>query len=174
MRLMSREERRRWWFGHWRLGVPALMTLGLVWLMTAPLPLASPAFPHVALLGVFVWSAFQPQLMPPWLAFLIGCVADLLFALPVGVSATVFALVSLFVRLFDARFGRHVHDYDWGVAAIVVVAATLAQWQLMALAGQPGPLLPFGWQVASTILAYPLVVWACAAVQRRTFGRKWP
>lgn len=169
-RLMNAAERRRYWWGHWRLGAPALTTLGLVLLMTAPLIVPVPVFPQLALLGIFVWATFQPALMPPWAAFLIGIVADLLFAQPVGVNATLFAAAAAFVRLFEARYGHHAHGFDWGVATALIVIFELATWQLMALAGAPVPLLPLGWQVASSIAAYPLVVAICSTAQRRTFG----
>jgi rod shape-determining protein MreD len=40
----------------------------------------------------------------------------------------------------------------------------------MDLAGTPVPLPPLGWQVLTSIAAYPLVVAFCALVQRRAFG----
>jgi rod shape-determining protein MreD len=169
-RLMNAAERRRYWWGHWRLAVPAATTLLLVFAMTAPLVVAVPVFPHVALLGIFVWTTFQPGLMPPWVAFLIGLVADLLFAMPLGINATLFASAATFVRFFESRYGHHAHGFDWGVAAALVVAFQLLTWQLMTLAGRPVPLGPMGWQVVTSIAAYPLVVALCAGVQRRAFG----
>ncbi len=170
-RLMDGAERRRYWWGHWRLAMPALSVLFLVFLMTAPLIVPVPVFPLLALLGVFVWSTFQPGLMPAWLAFLTGLVADLVFAEPLGLNATLFALAAAFVRLFEARYGAHAHRFDWAMAAAVILAFELLTWQLMGLAGQPIPLLPLGWQALTSIAAYPLVVAFCAFVQRRTFGR---
>lgn len=170
-RLMSPTERRRYWLNYWRLMVPVLVALGLVWLMTVPLPVAVPVFPQVALLSVFVWATFQPGLMPPWAAFFVGMVADLTFGQPVGVNATLFALAAAFVRFFEARYGAHGHGFDWAMATSVVIGFELGTWQLMALAGHPVPVEPLGWQVATSIIAYPVVVWLCAAVQRRVFGR---
>lgn len=166
-RLMNAAERRTYWLGHWRLGVPAGVSLGLVFLMTAPVLVPAPVLPCAGLLGVFVWTTFQPGLMPPWAAFLIGAVADLLLAQPLGVNATLFAAAAAFVRAFEARYGHHTHGFDWGMAALLVVAFELATWQAMALAGQPVPLAPLGWQVLTSIAAYPLVVWLCGVVQRR-------
>lgn len=169
-RLMNPAERRRFWWGHWRLAMPGITTLFLVVVMTAPLMLAVPVFPHLALLGIFVWAAFQPGLMPPWLAFLVGLVADLLFAMPLGINAALFAAAAAFVRFFESRYGHHAHGFDWGVATAVIIAFQLSTWQLMALAGQPVPLPPMAWQVLTSVAAYPLVVAFCAAVQRGTFG----
>ncbi len=169
-RLMNAAERRRYWWGHWRLAVPAATTLALVFVMTAPLIVPVPVFPQLALLGIFVWTTFQPGLMPPWLAFLIGLVADLLFGQPLGVNATLFAAAATFVRIFEARYGHHAHGFDWVVATALILGFELATWQLMALAGKPVPLAPLAWQLASSIAAYPLVVWICARVQAQAFG----
>ena len=170
LRLMNPAERRRYLFGYWRVAVPALTVLGLLWLMTAPLLLPVPVFPQLGLLAIFVWATFQPGLMPPWVAFLLGLVADLTFAQPIGVNATLFACTAAFVRTFESRYGHHGHDFDWGLASIVVIVFALLTSQLMALAARPIPLLPMAWQVGTSILAYPIVVALCAAIQRRAFG----
>ncbi len=169
-RLMNAAERRRYWWGHWRLAVPFATTLLLMLAMTAPLLVPAPVFPHVALLGLFVWTTFQPGLMPPWLAFVLGMVADLLFAQPLGINATLFAGTAGFVRLFEARYGHHAYGFDWAVAAAIVIVFEAATWVLMGVGGQPIPLLPLGWQALTTMVAYPVVVALCARVQRVAFG----
>lgn len=173
-RLMNTAERRQYWWGHWRLGVPAATTLVLVLVMTAPLVVPVPLFPQVAVLSIFIWATFQPGLMPPWVGFLLGLVADLLFAQPLGVNATLFAATAGFVRFFESRYGHHGHGFDWGVAGALIIAFEVLTWQLMALAGRPVPLLPLGWQVLTSVIAYPLVVALCAAIQRRAFGAEMP
>jgi rod shape-determining protein MreD len=167
---MNARERRAYMLGYWRAAVPALSVLVLLWVMTAPLLLPVPVFPQLGLLAIFVWATFQPGLMPPWLAFLLGIVADLMFSQPIGVNATLFAVTAAFVRVFEARYGHHSHDFDWGLASLVVAVASLLGAQLMALAARPVPLAPLGWQIATSIIAYPMVVWLCAGIQRRAFG----
>jgi rod shape-determining protein MreD len=169
-RLMNAAERRRYWWGHWRLAVPFATTLLLVLAMTAPLLVPAPVFPHLALISIFVWATFQPGLMPPWLAFVLGIIADLLFAQPVGVNATLFAATAGFVRVFEARYGRHAHGFDWAMATALIIAFEAATCGLMALAGRPVPLLPLGWQALTSTIAYPLVVALCARIQRLAFG----
>jgi rod shape-determining protein MreD len=170
LRLMNATERRLWWFGHWRLIVPALTSLSLLLLMTAPLPLPLPVFPELGLIAIFVWASFQPRLMQPWIAFLIGLVADMLFAQPLGVNATLFALTAGFVRWFEARYGHHGHNFDWALAVAVVAAFELGSALLMDLAGAPIALAPLGWQWFTSLLAYPPVAALCGAVQRRTLS----
>jgi rod shape-determining protein MreD len=170
LRLMNARERSAYMLGYWRAAVPALSVLVLLWLMTAPLLLPVPVFPQLGLLAIFVWATFQPGLMPPWLAFLLGIVADLMFSQPIGVNATLFAVTAAFVQVFEARYGHHGHGFDWGLASLVVAVASLLGAQLMALAARPVPLAPLGWQIATSIIVYPMVVWLCAAIQRRAFG----
>ncbi|MBC7506671.1 MAG: hypothetical protein H7267_13250 [Sandarakinorhabdus sp.] len=170
LRLMSASERRRYLFGYWRVLVPSLTVLALLWVMTLPLLVPVPVFPQLGMLAIFVWATFQPGLMPPWAAFILGLFADLLFAQPLGVNATLFAGTATFVRVFESRYGHHGHGFDWGVASGVIIVFALFTTQLMALAGRPVPLLPMGWQIVTSVIAYPMVVALCAGIQRRAFG----
>ena len=166
-RLRSPSDRLRWLVAAWRGLVPAASILFLLLLMTAPIVLPWPALPELGLLGVFVWATFQPGLMPPWLAFVLGLVADLLFGLPFGVEATLFALTALFVRIFESRFGHHRFGFDWMVLALLgVVNAALCR-ELLSIAGVESPLRPLMIQAMTTAAAYPLVVLYCAQLQRR-------
>ncbi|GGI71051.1 hypothetical protein GCM10007973_05050 [Polymorphobacter multimanifer] len=172
LRLMNPRERRSFWLGHWRLGLPALAVLGLLLLATAPLPLSLPLMPPLGLLGVFVWATFQPGLMPPWLAFLLGLVADLLLSMPFGVNATLFAAVAGFVRWFEVRYGHHAHGFDWAMAVAITAVHALLTIQLMALASHPVPLEPLAWQWLTSLFAYPAVVALCGWLQRAAFGAR--
>lgn len=165
--LMTPDERRRWLLSTWRYAVPALVSVALLVLMLAPLPLAVPALPHLALMSVLVWAMLQPALMPPWLAFLIGALADLLFGQPIGVNATLFAMAAGFMRLSGRLFGRHGAGFDWLLVIAVLLGFTLLTGPLMALAGRPTPVLPLLWQWLTSSIAWPLVARACAAIQRR-------
>lgn len=168
-RLMNQAERRRYWQSQWRLGLPALSVLALLFIMTAPLIVPVPVFPHLGLLGVMVWANLRPGLMPAWLAFLLGLFADLLFGQPLGLDGTLFALAAALVRLLDLQ-RVDTRLFDWREALIVVSLFELGAWQLMTLAGQPIPLLPLAWQWLTTLVAYPLVVALAAMVQRRALG----
>jgi rod shape-determining protein MreD len=165
--LMTAVERRRWLLSLWRYAVPALVSVLLLVLMLAPLPISLPAMPHLALMSVLVWAMLQPALMPPWLAFLIGALADLLFGQPVGVNATLFATAAGVMRLSGQLFGRHGAAFDWLLVAGVLLGFALFTGPLMALAGRPTPVLPLLWQWLTSVAAWPLVVRLCAAIQRR-------
>lgn len=170
-RLMSREERLTWWTGQWRRTVPALFTLGLVVLMTAPIFAPLPLMPQLGLLSVFVWATFQPALMPPWLAFTIGIVSDLLFGLPLGVNATLLPVTAMFVRGFESRFGHHVYSFDWIMLAAVALVFQLLGWQAARFAGSSSEFSPLLVQWLTTVAAYPAIVSLCATLQRRFIGQ---
>lgn len=165
-RLRSPADRLRRVLAAWRMLVPATSVLFLLFVMTVPIVLPWPALPQLGLLGVFVWATFQPGLMPPWVAFSLGLVADLLFGLPFGVEATLFALTALFVLVFESRFGHHRFGFDWMVAGLVALAHGLFAWVFLGWAGVDGPVGPLLMQAATTTAAYPLVAMLCARLQR--------
>lgn len=162
-----RIEQFHWLLDHWRFGVPVLFAMFCLIAMTAPIMLPVPVMPHLALLAVLVWSLFQPRLMPPWTAFLIGLVTDLALALPLGMNATLLPLLTLAVAAIDRRFGHRSFNFDWLAAAALILVYEMLAWQLVALRLGPQPFVPFGLQAATTILSYPVAAAACARVQRR-------
>lgn len=166
-RLLGHSERARYWRGYAERTIPALVTLGLIAVMTVPLFVSMPIMPNFVLLGVLVWASFQPGLMPAWLAFVLGAASDLLFGSPLGVNATLLPTVVVFVRLVELRVAAHSYARDWLFASLIVAAAAVVEWQLLALAGVSGPLTPLLAQAFVTVLAYPAVVALFARIQRR-------
>lgn len=146
---------------------PALTVVTAALLMCLPLPLAWGAMPNLALLLVIIWASLQPRLMPAWVAFGTGLLLDLLAGLPVGLSALLFALAVVAVRLAEARVEGHSLAVDWAFAALIVLAAHLLTWQLHALLGRSVPLAPLIGQAALTALAFPPVAAIAARIQRR-------
>lgn len=165
--LMSPAERRRWLLSTWRYAVPALISAALVLAMLAPLPLPVPAMPQLGLMGVLAWAVLQPALMPPWVAFFVGGLADVLFGTPLGLNATLFAVATGAMRLIDQGVGERSHGFDWAVAAVLLAAVLLLTGPLMAVAGRPVPMAPLLWQLPSSLLMWPLVVRFSADIQRR-------
>lgn len=166
-RLRSPADRLSWVTSAWRWFVPATTVVLLTILTTAPIVLPWPALPALGLVAVFVWTTFQPGLMPPWLAFGLGLIADALTGAPFGVSATLYALTALFVRLFERRFGHHRFAFDWFVLSAVAFTQAVVAQQLLTLAGVAAPVGPLVIQAAATALSYPFVVLVCGRVQRR-------
>ncbi len=79
----------RWHPGQLLLGLPGVLTLLLVLMGAVPIgaPLLGPVLPAFGLVAVFVFSIYRPDLMPHWLAFLVGLVQDLVIGGPLGLNA---------------------------------------------------------------------------------------
>ena len=112
-RSMSSRERLHFVTGHWRYAVPAIASVIAIGLMAVPIFTPAPSVPHLALLVVYVWAAFQPTMMPPWLAFMLGLLADLWLALPLGTNATLLPLLALIAGFVERRFGHRPFLFDW-------------------------------------------------------------
>ena len=78
-----------------RVVSPAMITLLLILVSVVPLGIPSNLAlqPIVALVSVYYWSVYRPDLMPIGAAFLIGLFVDLLVASPMGLTAALLVLV---------------------------------------------------------------------------------
>lgn len=147
--------------------VPALTVAAAVLLMSLPLPLVWGVLPNIAVLMLFCWAAVQPGLVPPWVAFLLGLLMDLVTGTPLGVNVLQFIAVVLAVRLTETRVEAHSLLLDWLAAALLIVGLSLLEWQLLSFVGRPVPLPPLIAQALTTILSYPLAVRLVGRLQRR-------
>ena len=78
-----------------RVSVPVFLTIILIFVAVLPygFPKSALAAPILALISVYYWSVFRPDLMPASAAFLLGLLVDILSAGPPGLNALVFILV---------------------------------------------------------------------------------
>lgn len=165
-RLMTRDERLQWTLGHWRAFVPSLTTAIAIALMSVPMLLPVPALPHFGFLAVACWALFQPELMPSWAAFILGLLADAVLALPFGVNATLFPLLTAAIAAFGRRFGHFPFFGDWPMIALLALTYALLEWRLLSFVAGPLPLSPLLMQAVATALFYPAAVALCARIQR--------
>src|SRR5699024_9319580 len=79
--------------------VPALLSSLLIILSLVPLraPEVAPLTPALALTAVYYWAVFRPDLLPSWLAFLLGLLQDLLTGAPLGVGVVALVGMHFFV-----------------------------------------------------------------------------
>ncbi|MDO9489926.1 MAG: hypothetical protein Q7J32_16245, partial [Sphingomonadaceae bacterium] len=79
---LTPDERLAIRIGRWRQLVPSLTCVLALFVMSAPILTSMPAMPHLALLTILVWGLFQPVLMPPHVALLLGILTDAVLGLP--------------------------------------------------------------------------------------------
>ena len=78
-----------------RAVLPVALTVLMVLLAYLPYGSAeiSRLFPQFALISIFFWSVYQPNLMPAGAAFLLGFFIDVLSGMPLGLNALVLVLL---------------------------------------------------------------------------------
>ena len=151
----------------WRQLVPLLTCLGSLFLMTMPVITSGPSMPHLALLTVLVWGLFQPALMPPHVALLLGVLTDAVLGLPLGINATLLPVLALAIAALERRYGHRPYALDWMLAGLLVLAYQYLTWELLGFVDGELPFAPLLGQAATTALAYPLAVAVIGRIQRR-------
>ncbi len=156
-----------------RNGTPGLLTLFLVFFSLAPFnfPGSALMMPPLALMAVFHWGIYRPDLLPGPLVFVLGLLQDVLSGGPLGMWAAVFLVVHAVMAAQRRFFLGKKFVVEWLGFALVVPVVFLATW-LMGSAyvgafADPGLILI---QALLTVAFYPVMSWLMSVV-RRTVGR---
>ena len=149
--------------------VPALLSSFLIILMLVPLraPEVAPLTPALGLTAVYYWAVFRPDLLPSWLAFLLGLLQDLLTGAPLGVGVLSLVSMHVFVTAQRRVFVNPSFAMLWVFFGLFAAASLLLAW----LAGSLllGQLLDSRLLVlhyALTVGAYPCLAWLFGKVQQ--------
>ena len=146
--------------------IPFMLTLALVILGQVPNHITGfdRMMPMLALISIYYWSIYRPDLMPMLLVFLLGFLQDILSGSPLGLHSFLFligyALVGSQRRFF---LGNSFGIVWWGFMLVCAIVAIL-EWLLSSLIGQqflsPMPAI-FSYlfsMAAFPILAVPMLV----------------
>ncbi len=127
--------------------MPVLLTLALTLLSQVPthIPALAGVMPPLALMGVYYWAIYRPDLFTAGTAFAIGFLQDLISGTPLGVSALVLLLAHGVAASQRRYFLGHGFLAVWWGFALVSAGAALASGILVSfLAGgglDPKPVL---------------------------------
>jgi rod shape-determining protein MreD len=148
------------------VGIPT----GIVMLgsMATLLPIIAnmPILPPFGFLFLIAWRMIVRDLWPVWAALPLGLFDDMFSGQPIGSAMLIWTLAFFVIDLFDRGMMWRDYRQDWGIASGLIVAALgLALWIANATGGDTGitVILP---QIILSVLVYPLVVRACAALDR--------
>lgn len=149
--------------------VPSLLAVLLVIVSVVPLraPEVAPVVPALSLTAIYYWAVFRPDLLPIWLAFLLGLLQDLLTAGPLGVG--VLAAVAIHVSVSSQRrvFVNASFLMLWVVFALFAAAALSLAWLAGSLlAGSLGDPRLLLLEYALTVGAYPCLAWLFGRAQQ--------
>src|SRR5690625_4291643 len=137
--------------------------------MLAPLRAAeiAPVTPALALTAVYYWTVFRAELMPAWLAFLLGLLKDLLTGAPLGVGVLELVSMHSFVSSQRRIFVNPSFAMLWVIFALFAAGSLLLSWLL-------GSLLLGQWLDPRLLLlhylltagSYPLMAWFFGRTQQ--------
>jgi len=148
--------------------IPATATLFLLLLTVVPLrlPAVAEIAPMLPLMGVYYWAIYRPDLLPAWLAFTIGLLADVIAGTPLGVEALVLLLVQGTAARQRRFFLGKSFAVTWWSFGLLAAGATTLDWLLVSLlngrAIDPSPVLI---SYLLTLGCFPLLTWALARTQ---------
>jgi rod shape-determining protein MreD len=142
---------------------PVGLTIVLILINVIPthIPGYAPIVPQLALMAVFHWTVFRPDLLPIWSIFIIGILQDSLSGAPMGLNTMVY-LTIYGVILGQRRFflGK-TFWVEWLGFTIIAAGAAVQAWVLLSAYHvhliAPGPAL---FQYFMTIGFYPILAWA--------------
>ena len=156
-----------WTLGRWRRALPTLCAVAAAGLVATPMFGPAPVVPLLPLLCVIVWSLYQPRLMPPLAATIIGIATDLALAVPIGVNATLMPLCAILLRAGGARLAVRRFGIDWLMVGPLLIGYQLLAALIAGLIDTPrDPGLLVGQTLVSWAL-FPAIARAAAWAQAR-------
>lgn len=143
--------------------------LALTAVLLGTMPLYLPGYgavaPDLALMVVFYWAIYRPDLFPTVVAFAVGLVQDALMGTPIGFNALVLICVHGVVVTQRRFFQGKTFAVVWSAFCVVAVGAAFMGWVLlMALRGALLVPWPGFFAMLLTIALYPFVTWVLARV----------
>jgi len=141
----------------------SILVSALAW----PLPYVGAVSPLLGLLAVYYWAIYRPDLLRPFVVFLLGVLNDTIHFLPIGLSAFVF--VAMYQLAFAHRryFVGQVFFMLWSGFCLVAFISMVVNWSVLSLIkGQAMTLLPVFLQFLLTIAFFPLPAWVLIRLQR--------
>lgn len=155
--------------------VPFLTTLVFAFLSVVPinLPGFAVVMPAFALMAVFHWTVYRPDLLPLSAIFAAGVLLDLLNGTPyVGISALIFLLGRAAVMSQRKFFVNRPFAIVWLGFLVLTVGVFVLFWMLVsAIHGGLIDLRPFVFEAVLTVACYPVASYVLARVQRTFLAR---
>ena len=162
------------------LGARRMMPFGitLILMLFAMTPTYIAGLSHItpmyALMAVYFWSIYRPDLLGYGTVFAIGLLEDLLAGTPIGSTSLILLVCQRVVFSQQKFFNSWPFALIWVAFALLAGGAALIRWVCVGLAGTSG-FTPFGTMVAAyamTIAIYPIVAWFMAKAQMKLLAQQ--
>lgn len=155
-------------------GLPKLIPLitTLLFVLISVVPLHIPGFavvtPAFALMAVYHWTIYRPDLLPPASVFTAGLLLDLLNGTPyVGSSALFLLLVRTVLMSQHGFFTDRPFPMLWAGFLLTATAVIACEWALVStLHGAALGVSPFVFEAVLTVATFPLGSYLLTRLQR--------
>ncbi len=155
--------------------LPLVTTLAFVTISVMPwhvpgLAVVAPAF---ALMAVYHWTIYRPDLLPPIAVFAAGLLLDLLNGTPyVGASALSLLIARSFLIGQRRFFVNRDFPMLWAGFLLTALGVVAFEWSLVsALYGAPLDPRPFIFEAVLTIASFPVGSYILGRAQRAFLAR---
>jgi rod shape-determining protein MreD len=155
--------------------VPFGVTLVLMLFSLTPtyIPGLSHITPLYALMAVYFWSIYRPDLLGYGPTFAIGILEDLLAGTPLGSGALILLLCQRLVFSQQKFFNNKPFGVVWLAFALVAAGASLLRWLCVGLVETSG-FTPVGELAAAyfmTVAMYPVIGWCLAKAHMKLLAQ---
>jgi len=149
--------------------VPAVTTILAATLSV--IPMRMPGFavvtPAFALMAVYHWTIYRPELLNPLTVFAIGLYLDFLNGTPAGLSALTLLLSQVLVMGRRRWFVNRSFPFVWLGFAALSGLFMLMQWGVAGLFDMRMlDFQPFAFQGVLTVAIFPIASWVLVRAQR--------
>jgi rod shape-determining protein MreD len=153
--------------------LPVLTMLVAAFVQLAPVPLPGYAelTPAFALMTLYHWTIYRPDLLPPVALFAVGVGCDLLSGDLPGVTPLLFLLSRAAVLSCRRLFANRGFPVVWAGFAVLSSAAMFGLWGLDSLlAWRPASLSTNGFRAALTVSLFPIASTVLGRSQQALLG----
>lgn len=143
-----------------RSAAPFLFALFLTLLSVVPIQIDgySRVAPPLALLAIFFWGVYRPELLPPLAVAILGLMLDVLTGAPLGQYMLIFLLVQASLISQRQLFLAHNFFILWWGFAITAALAGLVSWIIGSISLKTMmPLEDIAVQAAIGIALFPVI-----------------
>jgi len=152
--------------------IPAATVVAGSLISLLPIVSATGWWPDWGLLTLVAWRLLRADAWPAWWAAPLGFANDLILGNPVGLSVALWTAMMIAMDIVDRRTQWRDYWIEWGIAALFITLAELAQWRVAGLLGAPVPLgITVGPATVVGILCFPVAAFLAARIDRWRLGR---
>ena len=153
------------------LPIATTVLAALITILPVRVPGYAALTPAFALMAVYHWTIYRPDLLPAIGLFAIGLAQDLLAGAPVGVSALVLLLARAAVLRYRHYFINRTFPFVWAGFTLLGTAAMIAAWTVHCLIDQSVLNLRIVvFRTVLTIAIFPVASFALGRTQRALIG----